>query len=331
MDQPGLARPVGPHRRRARCGCRDGSAADPAAVGRRRRGRRPAAEGAVGEADRRHAAAAPGPSRCRSGLAATAVAQERLGGDLDPRPRRGDPVGASARGAARPRQLRLRRRRDQRAGLRRRRRPERSASSRPARPRRRGPGLPRHPDRRVRRARVGAVGQVRRQLRPAAHVARCCGVPLRTPQRGAAAPAQLRAPATGPRDQRQRRARSRGPTTCSPSGSSGGGRRHTAPTAALVSLKVAPPTRTRSVVKNRALAAAYAGAHRFGIEVFEPGTANTLMAALLVHDLRTGAPAQRAPVAGRGVCRRARRAVDGGLRPAQRPRARRAARRCAAR
>ena len=63
----------------------------------------------------------------------------------------------------------------------------------------------------------------------------------------------------------------------------------------LVSLKVAPPTRTRSVVKNRALAAAYAGAHRFGIEVFEPGTANTLMAALLVHDLRTGSPAQPAP------------------------------------
>ena len=63
----------------------------------------------------------------------------------------------------------------------------------------------------------------------------------------------------------------------------------------LVSLKVAPPTRTRSVLKNRALAAAYAGAHRFGIEVFEPGTANTLMAALLVHDLRTGGPAQPHP------------------------------------
>ncbi len=54
---------------------------------------------------------------------------------------------------------------------------------------------------------------------------------------------------------------------------------------ATVSFKVAPPTRTRSVVKNRALAAAYSGAHRFGVEVFEPGTANTLMAALLVHDL----------------------------------------------
>ena len=56
----------------------------------------------------------------------------------------------------------------------------------------------------------------------------------------------------------------------------------------LVSLKVAPPTRTRSVLKNRALAAAYAGAHRFGVEVFEPATSNVLMAALLVHDLQTG-------------------------------------------
>jgi hypothetical protein len=53
------------------------------------------------------------------------------------------------------------------------------------------------------------------------------------------------------------------------------------------SLNIAPATRTRSVVKNRALAAAYAGAHRFGVEVFEPSTSNTLMAALLVHDLRS--------------------------------------------
>jgi hypothetical protein len=59
-------------------------------------------------------------------------------------------------------------------------------------------------------------------------------------------------------------------------------------TGATVSMNVAPPTRTRSVVKNRALAAAYAGAHRFGVEVFEPATANVLMAALLVHDLHTG-------------------------------------------
>ncbi len=56
----------------------------------------------------------------------------------------------------------------------------------------------------------------------------------------------------------------------------------------VVSFKVAPPTRTRSVLKNRALAAAYAGAHRFGVEVFEPATSNVLMAALLVHDLQTG-------------------------------------------
>ncbi len=53
-----------------------------------------------------------------------------------------------------------------------------------------------------------------------------------------------------------------------------------------VSLNVAPATKTRSVVKNRALAAAYAGAGQFGIEVFSPATANTLMAALLVRDLR---------------------------------------------
>jgi hypothetical protein len=56
----------------------------------------------------------------------------------------------------------------------------------------------------------------------------------------------------------------------------------------LVSLNVAPPTRTRSVLKSRALAAAYAGAHRFGVEIFEPATSNVLMAALLVHDLQTG-------------------------------------------
>lgn len=55
-----------------------------------------------------------------------------------------------------------------------------------------------------------------------------------------------------------------------------------------VSLHVAPATRTRSVMKNRALAAAYAGAHRFGVEIFDPGTTSTLMAALLVHDLQTG-------------------------------------------
>ena len=90
---------------------------------------------------------------------------------------------------------------------------------------------------------------------------------------------------------------------------------------ALVSMNVAPPTRTRSVVKNRALAAAYAGAHRFGVEVFEPATSNVLMAALLVHDLHTGGgPTPRAAVAGRGVRRGARRAVAYRVRPPQHPR-----------
>jgi hypothetical protein len=62
-----------------------------------------------------------------------------------------------------------------------------------------------------------------------------------------------------------------------------------------VSLNIAPPTRTRSVVKNRALAAAYAGAHRFGAEVFEPATTRVLMAALLVHDLCAAPPAHAYP------------------------------------
>lgn len=76
----------------------------------------------------------------------------------------------------------------------------------------------------------------------------------------------------------------------------------------LVSLNVAPPTRTRSVVRNRALAAAYAGAHRFGVEVFEPATSNTLMAALLVHDLRTGSAGLGHPWRDEAAC-----AVHGGL------------------
>lgn len=63
----------------------------------------------------------------------------------------------------------------------------------------------------------------------------------------------------------------------------------------MVSLNVAPATRTRSVVKNKALAAAYAGAHRFGVEIFDPATSNTLMAALLAYDLRSGAQPQDEP------------------------------------
>jgi hypothetical protein len=54
----------------------------------------------------------------------------------------------------------------------------------------------------------------------------------------------------------------------------------------VVSFAVAPPTRTKSVLSNRLLAAAYAGAHLFGVEVFEPATANKLMAVLLVHQVR---------------------------------------------
>jgi hypothetical protein len=53
-----------------------------------------------------------------------------------------------------------------------------------------------------------------------------------------------------------------------------------------VSFNVAPPSRTRSVVANRLLRAAYDGAGRFGVEVFQPVTSNALMALLLVHDLR---------------------------------------------
>lgn len=53
-----------------------------------------------------------------------------------------------------------------------------------------------------------------------------------------------------------------------------------------VSANVAPATRTRSVIKNKALAAAYRGAAPYGIEIFEPETSRWLMAALLVHDLR---------------------------------------------
>ena len=51
------------------------------------------------------------------------------------------------------------------------------------------------------------------------------------------------------------------------------------------SMRVAPTTRTQSVMRNRVLAAAYEGGPRFGLEVFHPETASTLMATLLVHDL----------------------------------------------
>src|SRR3954466_13293870 len=59
----------------------------------------------------------------------------------------------------------------------------------------------------------------------------------------------------------------------------------------VTSANVAPATKTRSVMKNRVLAAAYAGARSYGVEVFEPETSSTLMAALLIHDLRNPAAA----------------------------------------
>jgi hypothetical protein len=61
-----------------------------------------------------------------------------------------------------------------------------------------------------------------------------------------------------------------------------------------LSFNVAPATWTRSVTKNRVLAAAYAGARHFGIEIFEPSTTRVLMAALLVHDLHREQPADSA-------------------------------------
>ena len=51
------------------------------------------------------------------------------------------------------------------------------------------------------------------------------------------------------------------------------------------SVHVAPATKTRSVTKNRILAAAYRGAHVVGVEPFEPATSRAIMTALLVHDL----------------------------------------------
>ena len=52
-----------------------------------------------------------------------------------------------------------------------------------------------------------------------------------------------------------------------------------------VSFNVAPATWTRSVTKNRLLAAAYGGARYLGVEIFEPATTRALMAALLAHDI----------------------------------------------
>jgi hypothetical protein len=75
-----------------------------------------------------------------------------------------------------------------------------------------------------------------------------------------------------------------------------------------VSFAVAPPTRTKSVLSNRLLAAVYAGAHLFGVEVFEPATASKLMAVLLVHQLRRPRAAAAETWRDEAAC-----AVHGGL------------------
>jgi hypothetical protein len=72
-----------------------------------------------------------------------------------------------------------------------------------------------------------------------------------------------------------------------------------------ISLNLAPATATRSVIRHRALMAAYLGARHFGVEVFQPAATRALMAALLVRDLH--AP----PIAGEDAL--ATSAAHGGL------------------
>lgn len=62
-----------------------------------------------------------------------------------------------------------------------------------------------------------------------------------------------------------------------------------------VSANVAPASWTRSVTKNRVLAAVYRGAHRFGIEIFAAETTSTLMAAKLLVDLSDASSDAEAP------------------------------------
>jgi hypothetical protein len=64
-----------------------------------------------------------------------------------------------------------------------------------------------------------------------------------------------------------------------------------------VSLNVAPMTRTRSVLSNRMYAAGYRGCRPLGIETFDAATTNTVMAALLVHDLQNAARVPQHPEA----------------------------------
>jgi hypothetical protein len=68
------------------------------------------------------------------------------------------------------------------------------------------------------------------------------------------------------------------------------------------------------VTSNRLLAAAYRGAHRFGVEVFAPETSTALMAALLVRDLRDpAAPGRPATTLDHPLALFADAAAHGGL------------------
>lgn len=53
----------------------------------------------------------------------------------------------------------------------------------------------------------------------------------------------------------------------------------------IVSANIAPASHTVSVRKNKLLAAAYDGASRFGLEIFNPQTSSALMTTLLLHDI----------------------------------------------
>ena len=53
----------------------------------------------------------------------------------------------------------------------------------------------------------------------------------------------------------------------------------------VVSCNVAPATYTHSVTQNKIFMAGYQGAEYFGVEIFRPSTTNTLMTAMLIHDL----------------------------------------------
>ena len=53
-----------------------------------------------------------------------------------------------------------------------------------------------------------------------------------------------------------------------------------------ISANVAPVTATSSVTMRRDFTAAFSGAASYGVKIFQPDTANAIMAALMVHDLR---------------------------------------------